>query len=69
MRYVHTDAVYRPDEGAVEGSVVCIEDGEVVSVRDDVPDDAEALYDGEGYALPGFVDAHSHGPIRPGEGD
>jgi imidazolonepropionase-like amidohydrolase len=69
MRYVRTDGVYRPDKGTVEGSVVCIEGGEVVSVREDVPEDAEALYGGEGYALPGFVDAHSHGPIRPGEGD
>ena len=69
MRYVHTDGVYHPDEAAVDGTVVCIEAGEVVDVRNRVPDDAEALYEGEGYALPGFVDAHSHGPIRPGEGD
>ena len=69
MKYVTTDGVYRPDQGAVEGSVVCIENGSVVEVRDSVPGDADPLYDGEGYALPGFVDAHSHGPIRPGEGD
>jgi imidazolonepropionase-like amidohydrolase len=69
MRYVSTSGVYRPDSEAVEGSVVCIEDGEVVDVGEDAPEDGEALYEGEGYALPGFVDAHSHGPIRPGEGD
>jgi len=69
MQYVSTDGVYRPDEETVDGSVVCLENGEVAAVRDSVPADAEALYDGPGYALPGFVDAHSHGPIRPGEGD
>ncbi|MFW5939440.1 MAG: amidohydrolase family protein [Halolamina sp.] len=69
MHYVSTSGVYHPDEATVQGRVVCIEAGEVVGVREDVPADAEPLYDGEGYTLPGFVDAHSHGPIRPGEGD
>ncbi|GAB7093730.1 amidohydrolase family protein [Halolamina litorea] len=69
MQYVHTDGVYRPKSGHVDGRVVCIEDGEVVDVREEPPADAEPLYEGEGYALPGFVDAHTHGPIRPGEGD
>jgi len=69
MQYIHTDGVYHPDEATIDGTVVCIEAGEIVGVHDRVPDDAEALYEGKGYALPGFVDAHSHGPIRPGEGD
>lgn len=69
MRYIRTDGVYHPDRAVVDGTVVCIESDEIVGVRDRVPDSAEALYEGEGYALPGFVDAHSHGPIRPGEGD
>lgn len=69
MRYVHTEGVYHPDDGPVDDAVVCIEAGEIVDVRDSVPDDAACIYDGEGYALPGFVDAHSHGPIRPGEGN
>ncbi len=69
MHYVSTSGVYRPEEATVEGRVVCIEAGEIVGVREEPPGDGEALYEGEGYALPGFVDAHSHGPIRPGEGD
>lgn len=69
MRCVRTDGVYHPDRETVEGSVVCIEAGEVVAVQESVPDGAELVYDGDGYALPGLVDAHSHGPIRPGEGD
>ncbi|MGM0717776.1 MAG: hypothetical protein ACQET5_11515 [Halobacteriota archaeon] len=69
MQYVRTDGVYHPDRAALDGKVVCIDSGEIVGVRDRVPDGAEAPYEGEGYALPGFVDAHSHGPIRPGEGN
>jgi len=44
MRYVHTDGVYYLDEAAVDGIAVYIEVGEVVEVRDRVPDNAEALY-------------------------
>lgn len=64
-----TAGVYHPDEERVGPGVVCIEDGVVVDLREDVPDDATVRIETAGYALPGFVDAHSHGPIRPGEGD
>ncbi|WP_129113598.1 amidohydrolase family protein [Halegenticoccus tardaugens] len=69
MRCVRTEGVYHPDREVIDGTVICIERGEVVDVGTNVPAGAELIYDGQGYALPGFVDAHSHGSIRPGEGD
>lgn len=69
MACIRTDGVYHPDEAAVDGRVVVFEDGTVTEVRDEVPAGVEVLYDGDGYALPGLVDAHSHASIRPWEGD
>jgi imidazolonepropionase-like amidohydrolase len=69
MRCIKTAGVYHPDEEVVRGSVLVFEDGEVTSVRDEVPDEAEVLFETDGYAMPGLVDAHSHTQIRPWEGD
>ncbi len=69
MRAIRTSGVYHPDREVVEGTVILVEDGRVVDVRDDVPNDATLVHDSDSYALPGLVDAHSHAPIRPGEGD
>jgi len=55
MQYIHTDGVYHPDEATIDGTVVCIEAGEIVGVHDRVPDDAEALYEGKGYAPRGSL--------------
>lgn len=69
MHCLDTAGVYHPDEGRVGPGVVCIEDGHIVDLRETVPDGATVALETDGYVLPGFVDAHSHGPIRPGEGD
>lgn len=69
MHCLDTSGVYNPDDEAFGPGVVCIEDGVVTELREDVPEGATAMLDTDGYVLPGLVDAHSHGPIRPGEGD
>lgn len=69
MQYISTAGVYHPDEATMDGRVIEIDDGEVVAVHDEVPTDTTAVYQTDGYAVPGLVDAHSHAPIRPGEGD
>ena len=66
---IRAAGVYDPDAGEMDGTVVEFEGGEVLAVRDDVPDDAEVVLDTDGYVLPGLVDAHSHASIRPGEGN
>jgi imidazolonepropionase-like amidohydrolase len=69
MRTMRTDGIYHPDREATEGTVVAIENGEIHGVRGNVPKGAELIHDSEAYALPEPVDAHSHAPIRLGEGD
>ena len=69
MEYVSCRGVYHPDEERVEGSVLELADGRVRAVREDVPDGADPVVDVDAYALPGLVDAHTHAPIRPWEGD
>lgn len=69
MRYLTSAGVYHPDEERLGPGVVCIENGTVVELREDPPANATCVLDTDGYVLPGLVDAHSHGPIRPGEGD
>lgn len=69
MHCLDTAGVYHPDEERFGPGVVCIEDGVVVDLREEVPENATVTLTTDGYVLPGFVDAHSHGPIRPGEGD
>ena len=69
MRCLDTAGVYHPDEERVGPGVVCIEGGTVTELRDDPPAGATVALETDGYVLPGLVDAHSHGPIRPGEGD
>ena len=69
MRTIRTDGIYHPDREAIEGTVVAIENGEIHGVQGNVPNGAELIHDSEAYALPGSVDAHSHAPIRLGEGD
>lgn len=69
MRYLDSAGVYHPDEEQLGPGVVCIENGTVIELREDPPADGTCVLDTDGYVLPGLVDAHSHGPIRPGEGD
>lgn len=69
MHYVETAGVYHPDEERTGGGVVTVEDGVIARVREEPPTDADPLFESGGYALPGLVDAHTHGPIRPWEGD
>ncbi|MFB6220233.1 MAG: amidohydrolase family protein [Halolamina sp.] len=69
MRCLETDGVYHPDEERVGPGTVCIEGEEVVGLFEEPPSDADEVEQFGGYVLPGLVDAHSHGPIRPGEGD
>ena len=69
MRCYETRGVYHPDEERVGPGTVCVENGEVVGLYEEPPSDAEDVVSLDGYTLPGLVDAHSHGPIRPGEGD
>lgn len=69
MRCFDTRGVYHPDEEQVGPGAVCTEGGEVVALYEEPPSDAAEVISIDGYALPGLVDAHSHGPIRPGEGD
>ncbi|WP_227778325.1 amidohydrolase family protein [Haladaptatus pallidirubidus] len=69
MEYIRTDGIYHPDREEIKKSIVVVEDGDIVELRDDVPTDTEVTIETDGYALPGFVDAHSHASIRPWEGD
>jgi Imidazolonepropionase and related amidohydrolases len=69
MYCLETRGVYQPDEEQFAPGVVCIEGGEIVGLYEEAPVDADSVEQYEGYALPGLVDAHSHGPIRPGDGD
>jgi imidazolonepropionase-like amidohydrolase len=48
---------------------ICIDEGEIVGLYEEPPSAVTDVTSFDGYALPGLVDAHSHGPIRPGEGD
>lgn len=66
---IRTNGIYDPHEQAFTDSVLVVDDGRVVETRNDVPADVPILYEHDGYALPGLVDAHSHATIRPGEGD
>jgi imidazolonepropionase-like amidohydrolase len=58
--------------GLRAGAGLVMRDGRVVGVAplDEVPDaDVTVLDFGDHYLVPGFVDAHTHITIRPGEGD
>lgn len=69
MRCLTTNGVYHPDEERVGPGTICIDGGEIVGLYEEPPSEADEITAFDGYALPGLVDAHSHGPIRPGEGD
>lgn len=69
MRCLETRGVYHPDEERVGPGTIGVEGGEIVGLFEEPPSDADEVLELDGYALPGLVDAHSHGPIRPGEGD
>ncbi|WP_266083250.1 amidohydrolase family protein [Haladaptatus caseinilyticus] len=69
MHCIRTAGIYHPDREQLDETVVVVEDGLVVELRSDIPVDAEVIVDTDGYAMPGFVDAHSHASIRPWEGD
>lgn len=66
---IRTAGLVEPDSGRVTKSVIVLEGETVVELRDDVPADVPVVLDSDGYALPGFVDSHSHATIRPWEGD
>ncbi len=51
-----------------EGVGILVEDGRVQAVTAS-PGGAEVVDLGDGIVVPGFVDAHTHVTIRPGEGD
>lgn len=69
MQYIRTNGLYHPDEGTIDGTVLVVEEGCVEAVRDDVPNNASLTDEFNGYAIPGFIDAHSHASIRPWVGD
>jgi imidazolonepropionase-like amidohydrolase len=69
MRCLATNGVYHPDEERMGPGTICIDGGEIVDDVEEPPSDVDEVVALDGYALPGLVDAHSHGPIRPGEGD
>jgi len=69
MRYTLTNGAYHSDEAVVNGTAICIKPGKSVGIRNSIADDAEPLYEGKGYAVPRFVDAPSHGPTHPREGN
>lgn len=65
---IRTNGVYDPETGEFGSGVVIIDGETIAKVCEDVPEDIETVFETDGYALPGLIDAHSHCSIRPWEG-
>lgn len=66
---VQTSGVYDPESGSFGPGTVVVDGETVTDVCREPPEGVNVVLETDGYALPGFVDAHSHCSIRPWEGD
>ena len=48
-------------QGILDGCAICFEDGKIVSIGKEFPDEAEVIDAAGRYVSPGFIDIHTHG--------
>lgn len=69
MGCLTTNGVYHPDEERIGPGTICMDGRKIVGLSAEPPSDIDDVSAFGGYGFPGLVDAHSHGLIRPDEGD